>query len=621
MSNRLLELEQELQKHAARGRRAAGQGRGVRLGPVRTFSIPVDYRVPGVVPAIAQPSPNTCWATVTTILTSWKRNQSLPMETVIGEIGRQYLEKIPPRGDRGLLSAEKGPFLAAAGLTAQAPQNLTIEGWERLLRAYGPIWVTTQEGTGPFSIHARVVVGIHGDGTPEGTRFDVVDPGGGREYGEGFTDFVRKYEGELRRTGHARIQIVHWSQPTRPRQQGVAFGAVDIRYDVPLIPQPNKLACWAASMAMLLSYRRRATYEPETLAQEVGRSLLTSYGWDMLEEVKDHFGFRAIQLPSNASLYPSPQDWHDWLRQYGPLWVTTVGAPSHAIIVHGITGDLTPSGTTVHVLNPWDTSTRFGPDPIDFTPPNRGIAYSRTFEVFAAEFGSVGLNLPYGHWRVLHLPPQTSVGQGGTATAEPPLPPLSPEVGGQSIGLSALEEGDIILSTTTASISEAIRRMTGAAVSHTTLYIGNGEVVEAIGEGVVRRPLAQAVGDATVAVAFRRDGLTPQQVADIRNFAIQQVGRRFNHWGIVRQGGFRLDSSRCRLLPYESWRTACRNGYARVYLGRGTNNEFFCSELVLAAYRAAGVPLTTTPPIWNSPGEVAELRLTGVLTYVGHLKA
>jgi Papain-like cysteine protease AvrRpt2 len=174
-------------------------------------------------------------------------------------------------------------------------------------------------------------------------------------------------------------------------------------YDVPLIPQPDKLSCWAGSMTMLVSYKQNASRTPESLAEEVGRSLRTSYDWDMLEEVKDHFGFQDIPLPSNASLYPSPSQWCEWLGTYGPLWVTTVGAPSHAIVVRGLQGDLTPEGTRIEILNPWDISQSFSSDPIDFEPENNGMSYTSTFQDFAADFGLLGLD-DYGNWRVLYLP-------------------------------------------------------------------------------------------------------------------------------------------------------------------------------------------------------------------------
>lgn len=174
-------------------------------------------------------------------------------------------------------------------------------------------------------------------------------------------------------------------------------------YQVPLIPQPDKLSCWAASMAMLLSYRRNTSFTPQSLARQVGRNLRTSYSWEMLEQVKNYFGFRDIPLPSNASLYPSPQQWSQWLSTYGPLWLTVVGRPSHAIIVHGLRGDCSPERTSINVLNPWNTNTSFTSDPVDFNPFNSGLAYTQSFRNFAASFGSLGFTY-YGSWRVLYLP-------------------------------------------------------------------------------------------------------------------------------------------------------------------------------------------------------------------------
>jgi N-acetyl-anhydromuramyl-L-alanine amidase AmpD len=190
-----------------------------------------------------------------------------------------------------------------------------------------------------------------------------------------------------------------------PQELATSLGNVDVSYDVPLVPQTDKLSCWAGAMAMLVGFRHQISIAPETLAEQVGRSLRMSYGWDELEAVRDGFGFQTIELPSDASLYYTPTQWHDWLARYGPLWVTTVGNPSHAIVVRGIHGDLTPDGTTISILNPWDTTTAFDSDVVDFHPPNQGRAYDQKFSDFASDFGSVGLALPFGDWRVLYLPP------------------------------------------------------------------------------------------------------------------------------------------------------------------------------------------------------------------------
>lgn len=49
-----------------------------------------------------------------------------------------------------------------------------------------------------------------------------------------------------------------------------------IQYDVQPVPEPDKLSCWAAAMAMLAGYRRDLSLPAEAIANEVGQSLRTS---------------------------------------------------------------------------------------------------------------------------------------------------------------------------------------------------------------------------------------------------------------------------------------------------------------------------------------------------------
>lgn len=199
--------------------------------------------------------------------------------------------------------------------------------------------------------------------------------------------------------------------------------------------------------------------------------------------------------------------------------------------------------------------------------------------------------------------------------------PLDPGNGGMSIDESALQIGDIIVSTTPALISRAIRVATGAPVSHALIYIGGSQVVEAIGEGVVLRSLAESVAASTVAVAFRVPDLTSDEGLRVRDFVGKQIGLPYNRMGIVRQAAFQLDRAVfCHGKTGDDY-TRCVNWVGRVDMGTPDNSSFFCSELVLAAFADAGVPLVTTPPGWGSPGDIADLRLDGRLAYVGHLKA
>jgi hypothetical protein len=200
--------------------------------------------------------------------------------------------------------------------------------------------------------------------------------------------------------------------------------------------------------------------------------------------------------------------------------------------------------------------------------------------------------------------------------------PLDPGIGGQSIGMSALEIGDIILSTTDHITSTVIRVGSGSQVSHAMMYVGQGgQVVEAVGGGVRLIPLADAIADATVAVAFRVPGLTGDQKQIIADKVATYIGRDYDYIGVVRQGAFQIHRRVCSVLP-DSARQNCENWSGRIDLGRGSSTDFFCSQLVIQAFADAGMPLTSRSANWNSPQDVADLYFRdGALAYVGHLKA
>ncbi|MCB0263900.1 MAG: hypothetical protein KDH98_12155, partial [Calditrichaeota bacterium] len=166
-----------------------------------------DYNVPGIVPIIAQPSNLTCWATVATMMVSWKDSVSYPITDVMDSAGAIYRTKFD--NNQGLLGSEKPAFLAALGLTGEAPQSYSVQGFRNLLESVGPLWATTDELPGDgFAIHARIVTGMFGDGTPENTFLRINDPAGGRQYSETFLKFMQKFEEVA--AGGLRVQIVHF---------------------------------------------------------------------------------------------------------------------------------------------------------------------------------------------------------------------------------------------------------------------------------------------------------------------------------------------------------------------------------------------------------------------------
>ncbi|TJZ77607.1 YaeF family permuted papain-like enzyme [Chitiniphilus eburneus] len=206
---------------------------------------------------------------------------------------------------------------------------------------------------------------------------------------------------------------------------------------------------------------------------------------------------------------------------------------------------------------------------------------------------------------------------------------LSPENGGLLISADALQPGDILLSASNGITSAGIRMFTLAPVSHAALYIGDGQVAEAVGDGVRLRTIPDLLDEEAVVVAFRRGGLTPEQVVAMRQFAEAQVGRHYDYVGVMLQAPFSLERRLCELPLVPSLvRDACLRGVAAIQLGTPDNERFFCSQFVLEAYRVAGAPLLDAHPRWLSPADilhmreedVSSLRIEQPLVYIGHLK-
>jgi uncharacterized protein YycO len=185
-------------------------------------------------------------------------------------------------------------------------------------------------------------------------------------------------------------------------------------------------------------------------------------------------------------------------------------------------------------------------------------------------------------------------------------PPLTPSTGGRMIKLSALQVGDILLSTTSARVSKVIREATGdGPVSHARIYAGDGFVIEAVSEGVRLVKLEEAMKEDTITVAFRHPrGQRDKAANRAVEYARSQLGKPYDYWGVVRDGFFRLLSS---------------GGKIKVSLGT-RNNAFYCSRLVIQSYAEVGLPLTTNNPAWQSPNDLAALSWVDDLHYIGHLK-
>jgi GH24 family phage-related lysozyme (muramidase) len=151
----------------------------------------VDYRVPGLVAPLQQPSPMTCWATVIAMMTSWKRQQSIAARDAIAPGGAEFLTKFD--NNQALDAASAGRLYQALGLVAMQSLNPSIDGWDQYLRLYGPLYVDIGYPQASMT-HAVIVTGISGDGTADGTTITYIDPGSGTVVNRKFGDFLAQYE-------------------------------------------------------------------------------------------------------------------------------------------------------------------------------------------------------------------------------------------------------------------------------------------------------------------------------------------------------------------------------------------------------------------------------------------
>ncbi|HET9403284.1 MAG TPA: distant relative of cell wall-associated hydrolase [Burkholderiales bacterium] len=192
-----------------------------------------------------------------------------------------------------------------------------------------------------------------------------------------------------------------------------------------------------------------------------------------------------------------------------------------------------------------------------------------------------------------------------------------------------LRQGDIILTSDPGFVSASIQLMTLAPVSHAAIYIGDGKVVEAVRPAVRVRALDEVMAEGTVVLAFRHPELSTEQARNISNYALQKTGTGFNYFGVTLHVPFSITRRLCELplLP-SPLRDACLRGIGALHYLAAAETQTFCSQLVLDAYRQAGVPITDADPRLISPadilhmreGDVSSVRIHKSLRYVGHLK-
>ena len=199
--------------------------------------------------------------------------------------------------------------------------------------------------------------------------------------------------------------------------------------------------------------------------------------------------------------------------------------------------------------------------------------------------------------------------------------PLDPGVGGRSILPEVLEAGDIILSTTTGLISSTIRSATGSEVSHASVYVGGGKVIHATEAGVQEWSLDQLMDACSLCVAYHHRDINDIKAAKLVQFLRTALDHHtaFDGWGLIHAAPSQLMASYCDSLT-GSAKQVCLNTARNIKPGTDNSDQFFCSELIFAGLKEAGLTISTVQPSFSSPQEAVRLFYDGTLQYVGHLK-
>jgi hypothetical protein len=193
----------------------------------------------------------------------------------------------------------------------------------------------------------------------------------------------------------------------------------------------------------------------------------------------------------------------------------------------------------------------------------------------------------------------------------------------------ALQPGDILLSSMPGLAAVGIKMMTFAPISHAAVYVGDRQVVEAVRSGVRVRSIDEVLAEETVVLVFRYPDLDAEQARRIGDYALEKSGAGFNFAGVTLNIPLSITRRVCELpLVPSAVRDACIRSMGLIHQLAASENQMFCSQLVLQAYRHAGVPITDADSRLISPadilhmreGDVSSVRPHKLLRYVGHMK-
>jgi hypothetical protein len=148
------------------GHTAGGQPRRLtRISNGASHTVDVEYDVP----LIPQAQSMSCWAASAAMIVAWREQLSFVDQRQIASRAGFWTNF---KTNLGLPPDDAPDFLNFWHLVPEPPQSRSVQQMQQLLETFGPLWV----GTAEIGAHIRVVTGLVGDGTPNGTFVIINDP-------------------------------------------------------------------------------------------------------------------------------------------------------------------------------------------------------------------------------------------------------------------------------------------------------------------------------------------------------------------------------------------------------------------------------------------------------------
>ncbi|MEM7309966.1 MAG: papain-like cysteine protease family protein [Planctomycetota bacterium] len=159
------------------------------------------------VPLVPQRTGMNCWAAAAAMVIGWRDQLPLETEEIFPAPGGASSPRGAAAHEVGLEPRDVAELARTWGLVVEPPRTYTVASLRELLSAHGPLWV----GQADPDLHVIVVAGMHGDGSPAGTRVRINDPwpiGRGERYNVSFRELAQRFQAAKDLAGiHA--QVLH----------------------------------------------------------------------------------------------------------------------------------------------------------------------------------------------------------------------------------------------------------------------------------------------------------------------------------------------------------------------------------------------------------------------------